>query len=236
MQEFLIGTGIVVLYFIIAASTAFLCRVLIKIPQEVFRKALHCILLGSYVPFVFGFVTWWKAVLTAVLFAIVVYPILVFFERFKNYTEVTTERKKGEFKSSLLLAFSMLAIAMSICWGWLDDKYLVLASMYAWGIGDAFAALVGKRFGKHKIRLKYADNRKSVEGTLAMFLTSLATVMIVLLCRGGLSIAGYIVIPVITAAVSATVELYTPGGMDTVTCPTAAMVVILPMVQLFGGI
>ncbi len=235
MCEFLIGTGIVVLYFVIAASTAFLCRVLIKIPQEVFRKALHCILLGSYIPFVFGFATWWMAVLAAVLFAIVVYPILVFLERFRNYTEITTERKKGEFKSSLLLAFSMLAVAMSICWGWLDDKYLVLASMYAWGVGDAFAALVGKKYGKHKFYLKYVDNRKSLEGTLAMFVTSFVTVTIVLLCRGGLSTAGYIVIPVIAAAVSATVELYTPGGMDTVTCPTAAMMVILPLVHLFGG-
>lgn len=235
MQEFLMGTGIIVIYFVIAASTAFLCRILIKIPQEVFRKALHFILLGSYIPFVFGFETWWMAVCTAVLFAIAVYPILVFFERFRNYTVITTERKKGEFKSSLLLAFSMLAVVMSICWGWLDDKYLVLASMYAWGVGDAFAALVGKKFGKHKIHLKYVDKRKSLEGTMAMFVTSLVTVAVVLLYRGGLSTLGYIVIPVIAAAVSAIVELYTPGGMDTVTCPTAAMMVILPLIHLFGG-
>ncbi|MBP3542611.1 MAG: phosphatidate cytidylyltransferase [Lachnospiraceae bacterium] len=235
MHEFLVGTGIVVLYFLIAASTAFLCRVLIKIPQEVFRKALHFILLGSYIPFVFAFETWWKSVLLAILFAIVVYPVLGFFERFQNYTEVTTERRKDEFKSSLLLAFAMLAVAISICRGWLDDRYLVLACMYAWGVGDAFAALIGKRFGKHKLCLKYVDSHKSLEGTLAMFATSLVAVMIVLMCRGGLNVAGYIVIPIIAGGVSATVELYTPGGMDTVTCPMAALLTIVPLVQVFGG-
>ena len=39
----------------------------------------------------------------------------------------------------------------------------------------------------------------------------------------------------LAAAVSALVELYTPNGMDTFTCPMAAMAVLLPLVALFGG-
>lgn len=37
------------------------------------------------------------------------------------------------------------------------------------------------------------------------------------------------------AAVTAVVELYTMHGLDTVTCPLAAMAVLLPLVHLFGG-
>ena len=236
MQEILHGTGMVVLYYIIAASTAFACRMLIRIPDEIFRKALHFILLGSYPVFLFAFETWWRSAVLVIVLEILIYPILAFFERFKSYTSVTTERKKGEFKHSLLLAFTMLAAAIAVCWGWLDDKLLVLACMYAWGVGDAFAALIGKRFGKHKLNWKRVDPRKSVEGSLAMFLTSWAAVTIVLLCRGGLPPVGYVLISAAGAAVCTLVELHTPNGMDTVTCPTAALVTILPLVALFGGL
>ena len=236
MQEMCYGTGMVILYYIIAASTAFACRMLIHIPDEIFRKALHFILLGSYPVFLFAFRTWWRSAVLVIVLEILIYPILAFFERFKNYTSVTTERKKGEFKHSLLLAFTMLAAAIAICWGWLDDKLLVLACMYAWGVGDAFAALIGKRFGKHKLNWKRVDPRKSVEGSLAMFLTSWTAVTIVLLYRGGLPVAGYVLISAAGAVVCTLVELHTPNGMDTVTCPTAALVTILPLVALLGGL
>jgi len=235
MTELLHGAGAVCIYFVVAASTAFALRMTRKIPDEIFRKGLHFILLGAYIPFVTAFETWYLAALFAVVLEILIYPILAWFEHFQNYSSITTERKKGEFKHSLLLAFTMLAVAIAVCWGWLGDKLLVLACMYAWGVGDAFAALIGKRFGRHKIRLKFADRRKSVEGSLAMFLSSALSVAVVLLIRGGLSWGGYVVIPMAAAAVTTLVEMHTRGGMDTVTCPTAALLVILPLAQLFEG-
>lgn len=235
MAELLHGAGAVCIYFVVAASTAFALRMTRKIPDEIFRKGLHFILLGAYIPFVTAFETWYLAALFAVVLEILIYPILAWFEHFQNYSSITTERKKGEFKHSLLLAFTMLAVAIAVCWGWLGDKLLVLACMYAWGVGDAFAALIGKRFGRHKIRLKFADRRKSVEGSLAMFLSSALSVAAVLLIRGGLSWGGYVVIPMAAAAVTTLVEMHTRGGMDTVTCPTAALLVILPLAQLFEG-
>ena len=92
------------------------------------------------------------------------------------------------------------------------------------GMGDAFAALVGKRFGRHKIRMRFADPHKSVEESLAMFVSSALTVLAVLMWRGGLSGAAYAVIPLAGAAAVTMVELITSGGMDTITCPTAALV------------
>lgn len=235
MQEFLIGTGWVVLYFILAASIALTCRFFFKIPDEIFRKTLHGILLASFFIFVFVFEKWWMAVILAVLFAIVVYPILAFFERFKGYSQLTTERKSGELKTSLLLVFGMFSVIATICWGWLGDQYLTLASIYAWGFGDAMAALIGKRFGKHKITRKYTDGKKSVEGSMAMFLTSFISVVIILICRGQMNIFAYILIALVVAIVSTFAELYSKNGMDTVICPLSAMIVLLPLVYVFGG-
>ena len=68
-----------------------------------------------------------------------------------------------------------------------------------------------------------------------MFAVSFICVLAVLLFRGGLTPLGYPVTAFITAAVTAVVELYTMHGLDTVTCPLAAMAVLLPLVHLFGG-
>jgi len=56
------------------------------------------------------------------------------------------------------------------------------------------------------------------------------------LYRGGLPVYAYPVISAVTASVSAATELFTKNGMDTITCPLAAMIVLLPLVSLFGGI
>ena len=236
MQAFLYGARTLLLYFVCAAVPALLCRKLIRIPDELFRKILHCILLGSLPVFVFAFDVWWRAAVASVAFAVVVYPILAWFERFRGYSELTTERKKGELKESLLLVFAMFAVVIAVCWGWLNDRYLVLASVYAWGFGDAAAALVGKTWGKHKIRFGPADGKKSAEGTAAMFAVSLVSVTVILLLRGGLSTAGYLVVPVVTAFVSALAELCSRDGHDTVICPLSAMAVLLPLMYLFGGL
>lgn len=235
MTEFLNGMLALLIYFAAAASTALLCRAFIRIPDELFRKILHCILLGSLMIFVFCFSRWQHAAAGSVGFAAAVYPILAWFERFKGYSHLTTERKKGELKESLLLVFGMFALVIAICWGWLGDRFLVLASVYAWGFGDAAAALIGKKWGKRRFHFGHADKHKSVEGSTAMFAVSFLSVAVVLLCRGDLHPAGYAVIPAFSAAVSTFAELCSKDGHDTFICPLSAMVVLIPLVWLFGG-
>lgn len=235
MQEFLHGAGIVCIYYIAAASGAFAARWLTKIPDELFRKILHCILLVSYIPFAFAFQTWWRSVLLTVILEILIYPILSLAEHLPMFSSFVNERKGGEFKHSLLLAFTMLAVCNTICWGLLGDKYLGIACMYAWGVGDAFAALIGKKFGKHKIAWKYADHHKSLEGSAAMFVTSSAAVACVLLAHNHLTLPAYVVIPIAGAATATVVELVSKDGYDTVLCPAAAMAVMIPLMALFGG-
>lgn len=235
MTEFWTGLGIVCLYFVIAASCAIVVRLFTGIGNEPFRKLLHLILLGSLAVWVQAYDTWWMAALSAVLFAVAVWPILALAERLKGYSELLTERSHGELKHSLLIVFGMFAAVITVCWGLLDDKLLAVASVFAWGFGDAAAALVGKRFGRHKLRGKHIEGTKSVEGTAAMFAVSLLSVLIVLLLRGGVSSFGCVVTAYLTASVCAVVELYSLHGNDTITCPLAAMVVLVPLTALFGG-
>ena len=151
MQEVLNGLGSMALYIVPLAGVMLIARKLIKIPDELFRKILHFIMLGAYIPFLFFFEHWWVPVGIAVALIVILYPVLMFAGKIPAFSSFVNERKQGEFKTSMIFAVGMMAFSISIGWGVFDDKYLVLASMYAWGVGDAFAALIGKRFGKHKI-------------------------------------------------------------------------------------
>ena len=232
--EFITGFGVILAYFAVCASSALFLRLLVTVPREVFRKILHFILLGSIFVWTYAFKTWWISAMAAVVFMIIVFPILALAERIPGYSELLIERKSGEIKRSLVVVFSMFAILISFCWGLLGEKYLIIASALAWGLGDAAAALVGKRFGKHYLEGRLIEGRKSLEGTLAMFVVSFFAVLVVLLIHGSIRWYGYVPIAAVTGAVCAVVELYTKGGMDTITCPLAAAAVLIPLVHLWG--
>ena len=235
MQLFLYGTGVTVLYIIIAAAIMLSARILLTIPDELFRKILHFILLGAYIPLVFAFETWWMAAVFAVSLMVILFPLLLLAEKIPMFSSFVNERKKGEFKSSMVLAVGMMAFSVTVCWGLFADQYLVLASIYAWGVGDGLAALVGKRFGTHKIKWKLADGKKSVEGSLTMFVCALISVFTVLLVRGEIAIPICLSIAALAALVCTVAELCAKNGFDTVICPLSAMAVIVPMVTLLGG-
>ena len=235
MQHLLSGSGITLLYILSAAGIMFTVRKLTSIPDELFRKILHFILLGAYIPLVFAFEKWWMATVFSIGMIVLCFPALYFAEKIPKFSSFVNERKKGEYKNSMILAIGMMALSTTICWGLFRDKYLVLASIYAWGVGDGLAALVGKKFGKHKITWKLADGKKSVEGSLAMFICSFVSVFTVLLIRGGVDFPLCFITALLTGAACTVAELCSKNGYDTVICPTVAMVVIIPMVALFGG-
>lgn len=234
LLEFINGYGMLLGYFVFCAASALLLRRLVRVPTEVFRKTLHFILLGSIFIWTYMFETWWVSALAAVAFTAMVFPILMFAERIPGYSELLTERKSGEIKRSLVVVFSMYVAVICVCWGWLGEKYLVIASVLAWGLGDAAAALVGKRFGQHYIEGKLVEGRKSLEGTLAMFTVSFVAVMAVLSAHSPVARSSHVPIASATAAACAVVELYTKEGMDTLTCPFAAAAVLIFLVHLWG--
>jgi len=234
MIDFLKGFGLLCGYFFISASAALILRHFVRIPSEVFRKLLHLILLCSLFVWIYAFRTWWVASLAALVFTAIVYPLLSLAENWNHYSELLIERRSGEIKQSLVLVFAMFAVLNSICWGWLGERWLVLACICAWGFGDAAAALIGKKYGKHHLEGKLIEGRKSVEGTLAMFTVSFIAVLIVLLVNGNIAWYASLTIALLTAAASSIAELFTRNGMDTVTCPLAAAAVLLPLLYLWG--
>ncbi len=229
------GFGILLIYYICALFGALILRRFVKMPSEVFRKILHTILLGSIFIWIYAFERWWVSAVSAGIFAAVIFPLLAIAERFPGYSKILTERRRGELKMSLVVVSFMIALMISICWGVFDRKYLATAAILAWGLGDAAAALVGKRFGRRFITGRLVEGKKSVEGSVAMFCVSFVAVAAVLIF--GSPIAWYfcLLAAALTAAGTTAVELYTKSGMDTLTCPLAAAAVLIPIIYFLGG-
>ena len=88
MQPFLYGTGITMLYIVVAVAIMLLLRKLITIPDEHFRKILHFILLGAYIPLVFAFDKWWMATIFSTSLILILFPALFFAEKIPMFSSL----------------------------------------------------------------------------------------------------------------------------------------------------
>ena len=224
-------TGLQGLFCIIGAySLCFLSILIIRkavpISPELSRKFLHFSTIIVLTVWLYAFADWRIAEITMALFAVVAHPVLLLMRKWpatSSLSEVSSERSAGELHKSLGASCLMFMLIAGVCWGWFGDRNLALASIFAWGPGDAAAALIGKRYGK--IKIGKAQN-KSLEGTFAMLGLSWASVFVILSWNDTFSPWQALLISILTAVVTTVVELMTHNGLDTLFCPAAAMTIL----------
>jgi dolichol kinase len=96
----------------------------------------------------------------------------------------------------------------------------------AGGPGDAVAAIVGKNFGRHKLRGKMIEGTKSVEGSVGMAITAFVCLLPVLLFMSALPWYVSVVFSLVIAPLASLTELFTKGGWDTVTVPVVVSLIL----------
>ena len=236
MSQILYGFGMVGLYFVVFVCIILLIRKLFAARSERFRKTLHMVALFSIFVFLYAFKVWWHAVIVCLVLIIIIFPVLHFAEKVKGYSTLLVQRKPHEVKWSMIQLFVAFAVVITVSWGIFDSSYLAVASLFTWGFGDAAAALVGRRFGKHKLRARLIEGVKSVEGSVAMAVTAFIACAAVLLIKGTTVWYLSLIAAAAAGSVASIVELYTRNGADTITCPIAALVVLCGILWTFGGI
>lgn len=229
MIELLKGFLYICLYFGLCALLALIIRKKVKMPNELYRKLLHFILLFSFLIFLNCFSKWYLSVLACFIFVGIVYPVLCFFQKFSSFSYFVSERKKGELKTSLIIVFVMFAIVIAITWGLFKQKSLALATIFGWGVGDASAALFGRKFGKKKIY-----QNKTIVGTVSMFFISWLLVFTFLQSLGPIILMVFT--SFVVSLVMTILELFTPGGFDTITCPLGGVSIMVLMLLILGVI
>ena len=220
ITDMLIGIKYFLIYMFSLAGVVFLINKIFALPKELFRKLLHFIAFSSVIVMIYAANNWISASLVPVAIIMLMYPGLILAEKNRGFTEMVVERRKGELKSSLLQLFGTIALIITISWGFLGHKELAVAAILMWGFGDAAAALIGKRFGKHKVlRFKHVDHKKSWEGTAAMSIVAFAFGIASLMIIGNIPIVYCVIAVIIAAPLAAITELVTKNGYDTVSVP-----------------
>ena len=100
-----------------------------------------------------------------------------------------------------------------------DQPWIIAVGIAAMSYGDGMAALIGEKYGKHKYNI-FGD-KKSFEGSIAMFLVLIATLGVVLTYYH-VSIASLLIIPIV-ALVATIFEGVTPKGLDNITACFSAV-------------
>ncbi len=98
-----------------------------------------------------------------------------------------------------------------------ENRAVYIAAVLAMVIGDPIAAYVGKRYGRHRIRIGKRRYSRSLEGTLAMLASTLLSCLGVALLYSGLSPLRILALSLIATAV----EAVSPGKWDDILIPVA---------------
>ena len=202
-------------------------RFLTKLPSYVFRKLLHIVAFSCVTLMILSAKSWQAAALTSVLIAVAVYPILAALESAPWFEKLFVQKSAGEIKKSLLLLFFMFAALISVSWGVFGKPHLAAAAILMWGTGDAAAALVGIPHGRHKVRSRLTDGKKSWEGRLAMLAVSFISGMIVLSAVQKTALPQAALSAGLGALLGTVTELFSPSEYDTVTVPAVIAAVLL---------
>lgn len=226
--EFIKLTGIYYAFIISIASILIIIRFTTKVPDYIFRKLLHYVAFTSIIPLIICTDTWWIAVAVEVMSILLIIVALLVCERFSFYKKLFVEKGKHEVIVSFVLLFSLMSLLISVFWGIFGEaqKHIAVAAIMAWGPGDGMAAIIGKKFGKHKLAGRLIEGTKSVEGTVAMALTSLVCTFLTLLLMSNLAWYISLIFSVIIAPVAALTELYTKKGLDTITVPIVSSLIL----------
>ena len=228
LLEFLEVFGIYIGYIVAMATILIVVRFTTKVPDYIFRKLLHIVAFTSILPLAYSTNIWWIAVTVEIFFLILVLAGLWFLEKFPFYQKLFVEKAEHEVIISFITLFCLMALMLAVFWGGLgaEHEYIAIAAIMAWGPGDAVAAIVGKKFGKHKLQGKMIEGIKSVEGSVGMALTSFVCVLPILLLMSHhpwyISLAFSCAISLIASLT----ELFTKKGWDTITVPIVSALVL----------
>jgi dolichol kinase len=198
----------------------------LPVPRNASRKFLHA-MIGN-LPFIIPFFTasiypfLVASPFILVTFLVTPYsPVKGLGDKLPGLADITEE---GHHLGLVLYAisYSVLAYLFSL------EPYVIAAGILPMAYGDSLAALIGRRYGKHRYKV---FESKSLEGSAAMFTGSLAAFGLSLVYFSylyGFSLGSRLVQVLTVAAVATVAEAVSPKGLDNIAVPlTCALTYVL---------
>ncbi|HZJ88675.1 MAG TPA: hypothetical protein VFC80_05945 [Sphaerochaeta sp.] len=181
---------------------------------ESMRKIIHIGVSNWWFILLFGFDRLAFAVVGPILF-IIVNLIFVLGNWAVRLGFGSQERNWG------LVYYPLILLLFVLCHyqGFLHPLSTTVAVLVM-GYGDGLAALIGTKWGVREIPFQLS--KKSYLGSITMWTTATVIIALGLLCYGTFSTAAALIIAVLFGAIITAVEVITPFGLDNITVPMVA--------------
>lgn len=227
-------------YYIVTAGTIAILSHIAPKGKELARKGYHLMACFSALILVFAFENWLSAITTLLVFAGLVYLVLPIANLIPALKKLSIQRY-GKFREVLKQAgffFITLGLLITIIWGLLgsDYKIHIIVGIIVLGLGDAAAALIGKRFGKKKFKLRLFDAKKTLEGSSAMAIAAFIGAFLVLIIFTDTHILLAFFSAIFIALLSAFVEATCTAGLDTIFIPLVISFISIILAFINGSI
>ncbi|MFW9949661.1 MAG: hypothetical protein ACFFKA_06010, partial [Candidatus Thorarchaeota archaeon] len=121
-----------------------------------------------------------------------------------------------------------------------NQMYFPIAGILLMIISDTLASVVGKRYGKRKINLPWIKTTRTLEGSLAFFISGFFLCLFAFTFLGvtnpitqtHLTLEIALLYSLITSALAMLVELISPSTWDDLTIPIATVVIVFLLTLL----
>jgi len=140
--------------------------------------------------------------------------IIINYISYKKQVFKAMERGKGKNDLGTVYYAISLFILSIVTFSKGMDPYVGAMGILIMGYGDGFAAVIGEKYGKHSFTL--LNSKKSLEGSLAMFIVSFIVAFIIAVLAGNSCIW---LLPLSLALIATIVEIFSPYGIDNLTVP-----------------
>jgi len=143
-----------------------------------------------------------------------------------SYWQGTFEAMETGEKGNLGTIYFPLSFVVLVWLLW-GSPHLLVAGLMPMTWGDALAAVVGRRVGRH--RYTVLGSTRSLEGSAVMFLAGWAATLapLLLLAPEPLSPLASLWVSAVTALGAAVVEALSPWGIDNLTVPAASACILV---------
>ena len=172
-----------------------------------------------------GVSNWWILAMYMIpnyIFALI--PLLIFVVlNYMSYKKnIFSSMERGRGKEDLGTVYFPLSLAVLVLFTWWDgilfqNPYYGAVGALVMGYGDGFAAILGDRYGKHVYHIR--RSKKSIEGSVAMFVFSFLVTIVILLLEFHTLHGLHFLVAFLVAIASTVIEGITPLGFDNITVP-----------------
>jgi dolichol kinase len=209
------------LYVSVVLAVSEMLRRGLRLSVDLTRKFVHIAVGMIAFPLVLLFQAWQFAIIPPLAFIVVNY---ISYRR-----QIFAGMETGE-RGQLGTIYFPISFSILIPLLW-SQPALLVASLMPMTWGDAFAALIGQRFGKRKFTV--LGQTRSIEGSLTMFVFSLLAVFLTLLFFAQ-PLATSFIFALIVALIASIVEACSPLGIDNLTVPLSSAIALVVLSVIIG--